>query len=87
MTDHSVARAAADLAGAGFELPPGPVSLGGQLQPYGREPLLTRATPIAATEGGVGSAERDSLDRIGGLMHMNSGPGHGSCPDGPRRGR
>jgi hypothetical protein len=57
VTDYSVARAAADLAGAGFELPPGLVPLGGQLQPQGREPLLTRATPIAAADGGVGSAE------------------------------
>ncbi|MET7297503.1 zinc ribbon domain-containing protein [Embleya sp. NPDC005575] len=72
--NYTVSQLDADLAGAGFELPPVLVPLGDQLQPQGREWLLTRATLIAAAEGGVGSAERELLDRVGGLLQMT--PAH-----------
>lgn len=71
---YSVAQLDADLAGAGFELPPVLVPLGDQLQPQGREWLLTRAALIAAAEGGIGSAERALLDQVGGLLQMT--PAH-----------
>ncbi|MGW9205761.1 zinc ribbon domain-containing protein [Embleya sp. NPDC055664] len=71
---YTVAQLDADLAGAPVDLPPILVPLGDQLQPQGREWLLSRAALIAAADGGIGSAERALLDQVGGLLQMT--PAH-----------
>ncbi|WP_331766369.1 zinc-ribbon domain-containing protein [Embleya sp. NBC_00896] len=71
---YTVERLDADLAGPGHDLASVLVPLGDQLQAQGREWLLTRATLIAAADGGIGSAERALLDQVGGLLQMT--PAH-----------
>ncbi|MDI2128068.1 zinc-ribbon domain-containing protein [Yinghuangia seranimata] len=70
LPDYSMAALDAELAAA--PVPSGSVlvPLGQQLEAQGREWLLTRGVRIAAADGGIGSAEREVLDRCGAFLQM-----------------